>query len=143
METSTPQNIFSDEQIRKILQQRVHPVTGTTFEDRKPCDQETVSLLEQRADLFSLPRDISFTQHVQPLLERICETGLLDKSYLERSVLIKLSFKPVDLIHFTDTYAALRKNVFEQIQASGEELPPFYMHVLLNWVNADFLNDYQ
>ena len=143
MYTSNQPKTFSEEEIMELMRLRMHPLTGTGCEENHYLQQDNAPLpINQRAEFFSIPEKISFKQHVQPILERLCEMECIDERYLNHAVLIKMATIPQRADGQSYPYTMLRKNVYNTILLSGHHLPPFYTHVLSQWANGEFMNDY-
>ena len=143
MYTSNQPKTFSEEEIMELMRLRMHPLTGTGCEENHYLQQDNAPLpINQRTEFFSIPERISFKQHVQPILERLCEMECIDERYLNHAVLIKMATIPQRADGQSYPYTMLRKNVYNTILLSGHHLPPFYTHVLSQWANGEFMNDY-
>lgn len=143
MHTSNQPKTFSEEEIMELMRLRMHPLTGTGCEESHYLQQDKAHLpINQRTDFFSIPERISFKQHVQPIMERLCEMECIDERYLNHAVLIKMATVPPQAEGHSYPYTMLRKNIYNTVLLSGQQLPPFYTYVLSNWANGDFINDY-
>lgn len=84
-----------------------------------------------QAGLLPVPQQISFTQHVLPILERLTEMQWVNKGYhdffgsgapfnfSDRELLGKLSQAPLNTQHYPDPYIQLRRNVYNSFRPSG------------------------
>jgi len=143
MHTSNQPKTFSEEEIMELMRLRVHPLTGTGCEENHYLQQDNAPLpINQRTEFFSIPERISFKQHVQPILERLCEMECIDERYLNHALLKKMATVPHQNDAHSYPHTMLRKNIYNTVLLSGHQLPPFYTYVLCNWAKGDFMNDY-